>query len=116
MLSLGMSYRPLLFLETSSLSSAKQTQDIPNLILIHHLIVRCHPYVRLPYLIHGWSEAEYVKYITEHSNAESRRLLEGSLKEWEAKKSDEGGEEVKIGLEQLREVFEREKARDASRA
>ena len=64
--------------------------------------------------MHKWSEAEYCKFISEHGEVENRRLVEGSLKDWEAKgrpgSDGEAGECAAV----LRSVLEREKQKAVS--
>jgi hypothetical protein len=77
-------------------------------ILYHNLLVRAGS-LSLPHEVHKWTEAEYCKFISEHSEVENRRLIEGALKEWEEKgrpgEDGDAGECVRV----LRSAMEREK-------
>ena len=44
----------------------------------------------LPHKLHGWSEAEYVRWVDEHSEEETLTLIDGGVTHWE--KTD--GEDV----------------------
>jgi hypothetical protein len=44
----------------------------------------------LPHQAHRWQESEYVKYISEHTEVENRRLVEAVAKDWDARHSKEG--------------------------
>ncbi|GAA6033903.1 hypothetical protein JCM8097_000395 [Rhodosporidiobolus ruineniae] len=92
-------FRPLLFLDLSSLAEPAHTADVPNLILLHHLLARSSPLLQLPYEHHGWSEAEYVRWLNEHGEKERIGMVEGVVKRWE---------ELEDGTE------EKEKAREAA--
>lgn len=100
-------HRPLIFSETSSLADPAQTRELPVQILYHNLLVRGS--LPFPHEMHKWTEAEYCKFISEHSDVENRRLIEGSLKEWESKgrpgNDGEAGECAAV----LKAVLEREK-------
>ncbi|KAL5507113.1 hypothetical protein ACEPAH_6569 [Sanghuangporus vaninii] len=73
--------RPLLFLETNMLSSPTQTTGLPPLIVLHHILVRSP--LPLPHTLHGWSEAEYVRWVEEHTEEEALTLIDGVLTHWE---------------------------------
>ncbi|KAL5528268.1 hypothetical protein ACEPAF_7404 [Sanghuangporus sanghuang] len=73
--------RPLLFLETNMLSSPSQTTGLPPLIVLHHILVRSP--LPLPHALHGWSEAEYVRWVEEHTEEEALTLVDGVLTHWE---------------------------------
>ncbi|KAL5485046.1 hypothetical protein ACEPAI_7688 [Sanghuangporus weigelae] len=73
--------RPLLFLETNMLSSPTQTAGLPPLIVLHHILVRSS--LPLPHALHGWSEAEYVRWVEEHTEEEALTLVDGVLTHWE---------------------------------
>ncbi|KAL5523935.1 hypothetical protein ACEPAG_8108 [Sanghuangporus baumii] len=72
---------PLLFLETNMLSSPTQTAGLPPLIVLHHILVRSP--LPLPHALHGWSEAEYVRWVEEHTEEEALTLVDGVLTHWE---------------------------------
>ncbi|KZV95094.1 hypothetical protein EXIGLDRAFT_610971, partial [Exidia glandulosa HHB12029] len=72
--------RPLLFLENSQLASP-MAQGVPPLVVLHHIFVRSP--MPLPHTLHGWHEAEYVKWVEEHTPAEAWTLVEGGLSHWE---------------------------------
>ncbi|KAJ7647511.1 hypothetical protein FB45DRAFT_893628 [Roridomyces roridus] len=73
--------RPLLFLDNKQLASPKHTAGLPPLIVLHHILVRSP--VPLPHSLHGWQEAEYVRWVDEHSEEEAWTLVEGGLSHWE---------------------------------
>ncbi|KAF8601324.1 hypothetical protein BDV93DRAFT_533716 [Ceratobasidium sp. AG-I] len=74
--------RPLLFLDTALLSSPDDTSSLPPLIILHHIIVRS-PYP-LPHALHAWTEAEYVRWIEDHTPREALALVEACVPKWEA--------------------------------
>ncbi|KAL5632004.1 hypothetical protein ACGC1H_000132 [Rhizoctonia solani] len=73
--------RPLLFLDTALLSSPDDTYSLPPLIILHHIIVRS-PYP-LPHTLHSWTEAEYVRWIEDHTPREALTLVEACVPKWE---------------------------------
>ncbi|KAJ6593688.1 Golgi transport complex subunit 5-domain-containing protein [Mycena capillaripes] len=73
--------RPLLFLDNAQLASPKHTAGLPPLIVLHHILVRSP--VPLPHSLHGWQEAEYVRWVDEHSEEEAWTLIDGGLSHWE---------------------------------
>ncbi|KAF7362065.1 Conserved oligomeric Golgi complex subunit 5 [Mycena venus] len=87
--------RPLLFLDNAQLASPKHTAGLPPLIVLHHILVRSP--VPLPHSLHGWQEAEYVRWVDEHSEEEAWTLIEGGLSHWEKMQESEG--EKGSGLE-----------------
>ncbi|KAJ7124926.1 Golgi transport complex subunit 5-domain-containing protein [Mycena epipterygia] len=87
--------RPLLFLDNAQLASPKHTAGLPPLIVLHHILVRSP--VPLPHSLHGWQEAEYVRWVDEHSEEEAWTLIEGGLSHWE--KIQESGNERDTGVE-----------------
>ncbi|KAJ7287365.1 Golgi transport complex subunit 5-domain-containing protein [Mycena rebaudengoi] len=74
-------HRPLLFLDNAQLAAPKYTAGLPPLIVLHHILVRSP--VPLPHSLHGWQEAEYVRWVDEHSEEEAWTLVEGGLSHWE---------------------------------
>ncbi|KAH7108123.1 Golgi transport complex subunit 5-domain-containing protein [Auriculariales sp. MPI-PUGE-AT-0066] len=104
--------RPLLFLETPQLAHTDDVrngaQGIPPLIVLHHIIVRSP--VPLPHTLHGWQEAEYVKWVEEHAPSEAWTLVEGSLVHYEKLHPGEDKDGAKQYIELAREVLR--KARD----
>jgi len=72
--------RPLLFLENALLASRKHTSGLPPLIVLHHILVRSP--ISLPHSLHGWAEAEYVRWVNEHTEQEAWSLVEGGLSRW----------------------------------
>lgn len=80
--------RQLLFLDNAQLASSKHTMGLPPLIILHHILVRSP--VPLPHSLHGWQEAEYVRWVDEHSEVEARTLIEGGLSHWEKITEAEG--------------------------
>ncbi len=79
---------PLLFLDNSSLASSNCTAGLPPLIVLHHILVRSP--ISLPHTLHGWAEAEYVRWVNEHSEQEAWSLVEGDLIHWEKISEVEG--------------------------
>ncbi|KAH7924634.1 hypothetical protein BV22DRAFT_1090567 [Leucogyrophana mollusca] len=80
--------RPLLFLENSRLASPESTAGLPPLIVLHHILVRSP--IPLPHTLHGWQEAEYVRWIDEHSDEEAWTLFESGLSHWEKMREVDG--------------------------
>lgn len=80
--------RPLLFLENSQLASPEATAHLPPLIVLHHILVRSP--IPLPHKLHGWQEAEYVRWLDEHTDQESWTLIDGGLSHWERMAESEG--------------------------
>lgn len=64
------------------------TSGVPPLIVLHHILVRSP--LPLPHSLHGWQEAEYVRWVDEHSEEEARTLIEGGLAHWEKMAETEG--------------------------
>ncbi|KAF8512431.1 Golgi transport complex subunit 5-domain-containing protein, partial [Gautieria morchelliformis] len=86
--------RPLLFLDNAHLALPEFTAGLPPLVVLHHILVRSP--IPLPHTLHGWHEAEYVRWVDEHSEAETWTLIEGGLVHWEKMRQGndkEGGEE-----------------------
>ncbi|KAG1865830.1 Golgi transport complex subunit 5-domain-containing protein [Suillus subalutaceus] len=69
--------RPLLFLDTASLASPTHAANLPPLVVLHHILVRSP--LPLPHIIHGWQEAEYVRWVEEHRNEDAWSLVEAAL-------------------------------------
>jgi hypothetical protein len=92
-------FRPLLFLDLPSLADSSKTSDVPTLILLHHLLSRANlpKALPLPYEMHGWTEAEYVRWLNEHREEERMSMLESVLRRWEEHKAkqeqDEGSQD-----------------------
>ncbi|CCL99844.1 uncharacterized protein FIBRA_01868 [Fibroporia radiculosa] len=92
--------RQLLFLENSMLASSTHTTNLPPLIVLHHILVRSP--IPLPHSLHGWAEAEYVRWVNEHTEEEAWTLVESDLTHWEkvseaeGKDIDEAGEYVQL--------------------
>ncbi|KAH8093869.1 Golgi transport complex subunit 5-domain-containing protein [Cristinia sonorae] len=82
--------RPLLFLDNALLISPQHTSGLPPLIVLHHILVRSP--ISLPHALHGWGEAEYVRWVNEHTEQEAWSLVEGDLVHWEKINEAEGGE------------------------
>ncbi|KAF6760044.1 Golgi transport complex subunit 5-domain-containing protein [Ephemerocybe angulata] len=80
--------RPLLFLENQDLSSPEATSHLPPIIVLHHILVRST--IPLPHKLHGWQEAEYVRWLDEHTDQESWTLIDGGLSHWERIAEAEG--------------------------
>ncbi|KAK4699584.1 conserved oligomeric Golgi complex subunit 5, partial [Phenoliferia sp. Uapishka_3] len=96
-------FRPLLFLDNTQLTTPSHTNDVPTLILLHHILSRS--VLPLPHQTHGWTEAEYVKWLNEHGEVDRLKLIENTLVEWEEKggrekvaekERKEGDESVKV--------------------
>ncbi|CEL58692.1 Conserved oligomeric Golgi complex subunit 5 OS=Homo sapiens GN=COG5 PE=1 SV=3 [Rhizoctonia solani AG-1 IB] len=83
--------RPLLFLDTALLSSPDDTYSLPPLIILHHIIVRS-PYP-LPHTLHTWTEAEYVRWIEDHTPREALTLVEACVPKWEAHSTENNSTE-----------------------
>ncbi|CAE6385210.1 unnamed protein product, partial [Rhizoctonia solani] len=83
--------RPLLFLDTALLSSPDDTYSLPPLIILHHIIVRS-PYP-LPHTLHTWTEAEYVRWIEDHTPREALTLVEACVPKWEAHSTEKNSTE-----------------------
>lgn len=103
-------FRPLLFLDNAQLSHSSNTSDVPTLILLHHILSRsCLP---LPHQLHGWTEAEYVRWLNEHGEKERIKVVEGVVRTWEegvgkSGRSDEEEEEGREFVAILRSVLGR---------
>lgn len=69
--------RPLLFLDTASLASLTHAANLPPLVVLHHILVRSP--LPLPHIIHGWQEAEYVRWVEEHRKEDAWGLVEAAL-------------------------------------
>ncbi|KAG2099132.1 Golgi transport complex subunit 5-domain-containing protein, partial [Suillus cothurnatus] len=69
--------RPLLFLDTASLASPTHAANLPPLVVLHHILVRSP--LPLPHIIHGWQEAEYVRWVEEHRKEDAWGLVEAAL-------------------------------------
>lgn len=78
----------MLFLENGLLSSPQHTAGLPALIVLHHILVRSP--IPLPHALHGWQEAEYVRWVDEHSEEEALTLIEGGIAHWEKVAESEG--------------------------
>ena len=79
---------PLFFLENRELASSSHTACLPRLVVLHHILVRSP--IPLPHKLHGWQEAEYVRWVDEHSEEEAWTLVEGGLSHWEKVSETEG--------------------------
>ncbi|KAI0769620.1 Golgi transport complex subunit 5-domain-containing protein [Trametes elegans] len=82
--------RHLLFLDNAALASPKHTAGLPPLIVLHHILVRSP--ITLPHALHGWAEAEYVRWVEEHTEEEAWTLVEGDVVHWEKITEAEGGD------------------------
>lgn len=100
----------MLFSETASLADDAQTKDVPRLVLYHHLVVRS-GVIPLPHQMHGWQEAEYVKFVCEHSDAENRRLVEAAVQSWDKDDPQNISEETRQCIDTLKAVLERDRMR-----
>lgn len=88
----------MLFLDNAQLAVPERTTGLPPLIVLHHILVRSP--VPLPHSLHGWQEAEYVRWVDEHSDAEAWTLVEGGLSHWE-KISESEGKDSKVAREYI---------------
>jgi hypothetical protein len=70
------------------LASPQHTAGLEPLIVLHHVLVRSP--IPLPHSLHGWAEAEYVRWVDEHSEEESWSLIESGLSHWEGISQFEG--------------------------
>ncbi|KAF9484491.1 hypothetical protein BDN70DRAFT_825599 [Pholiota conissans] len=98
--------RPLFFLENKELASRSRTAGLPPLIVLHHVLVRSP--IPLPHKLHGWQEAEYVRWVDEHSEEEAWTLVESGLAHWE-KMAETEGKDIKQAVEYVelaREVLQ----------
>lgn len=96
-------YRPLLFLENSQLANPTYTLGVPPLVVLHHILVRSP--LPLPHSLHGWQEAEYTRWVDEHSEEEARTLVQGGLDHWE-KTAEIDGEDAEEYIQLARTVLE----------
>uniref|UniRef100_A0A0W0EYP2 Conserved oligomeric Golgi complex subunit 5 n=2 Tax=Moniliophthora roreri TaxID=221103 RepID=A0A0W0EYP2_MONRR len=80
--------RHLLFLDNANLASPSHTSGLPALIILNHILVRSP--LPLPHTYHGWQDAEYVKYVDEHSEQQMFSLVESALDRWEKINASEG--------------------------
>jgi hypothetical protein len=78
--------RPLLFADNKHLAGPEYTNGLSPLVVLHHILVRSP--LTLPHTVHGWHEAEYVRWVEEHSEKEAWTLVEGCLSRWEAEKKE----------------------------
>lgn len=78
----------LLFLDNAHLAEPSQTTGLPPLLVLHHILVRSP--IALPHSLHGWAEAEYVRWVNEHSEEEAWTLVESDLTHWEKIAEAEG--------------------------
>lgn len=74
------------------MAEPKYTAGLPPLIVLHHILVRSP--IPLPHSLHGWQEAEYVRWVDEHSDAEAWTLVESGLAHWEKISGSEGKEKA----------------------
>jgi hypothetical protein len=72
------------------LANLQQTAGLEPLIVLHHILVRSP--IPLPHSLHGWAEAEYVRWVDEHSAEESLTLIESGLSHWEKVNESEGND------------------------
>lgn len=100
--------RPLFFLENKELAQKARTAGLPPLIVLHHVLVRSP--IPLPHKLHGWQEAEYVRYVNERTEEEAWTLVESGLSHWEKVSETEGtdisgaAEYVELAREVLRQA------------
>ena len=77
-------------MDNAALASPKYTVGLPPLIVLHHILVRSP--ITLPHALHGWAEAEYVRWVEEHSEEEAWTLVDGDVTHWEKITEAEGGD------------------------
>ncbi|KAK7035254.1 hypothetical protein VNI00_012021 [Paramarasmius palmivorus] len=98
--------RHLLFLDNENLASPSHTSGLPTLIVLNHILVRSP--LPLPHTYHGWQDAEYVRYVDEHSEQQVCSLVESALDRWqkihasEGEGSEEGEEYVELARKVLK--------------
>jgi hypothetical protein len=68
---------PLLFLDTASLAGPTHAANLPPLVVLHHILVRSP--LPMPHVMHGWQEAEYVRWVEEHRKEDAWGLVEAAL-------------------------------------
>lgn len=69
--------RPLLFLDTASLAGPTHAANLPPLVVLHHILVRSP--LPMPHVMHGWQEAEYVRWVEEHKKEDAWGLVEAAV-------------------------------------
>ena len=69
-------------------------------MVLHHVLVRSP--IPLPHKLHGWQEAEYVRWVDEHSEEECWTLVEGGLSHWEKIEGKDASEYVALARTVLR--------------
>lgn len=70
------------------MASPKHTAGLSPLVVLHHILVRSP--ISLPHTLHGWAEAEYVRWVHEHTEQEACSLVEADLVHWEKMAEAEG--------------------------
>lgn len=62
----------------------------------------------LPHELHGWQQAEYVRWVDEHTESEAWTLIEGGLAHSEKISESEGkeGKTARVYIELARTVLE----------
>jgi conserved oligomeric Golgi complex subunit 5 len=100
--SLTITHRPLLFLENAQLGSPSYTSGLPPLIVLHHILVRSP--IPLPHNLHGWQEAEYVRWVEEHTEEEAWSLIESGLSHWEKVSEEENDSRKAVEYIQLARI------------
>lgn len=61
----------------------------------------------MPHQMHGWQEPEYVKYVSEHTETENKRLVQAVIKDWEDKGRPDADGEVGECVKLAKEVLQR---------
>ncbi|KAF8556095.1 hypothetical protein OG21DRAFT_1506874 [Imleria badia] len=89
--------RPLLFLENAYLASPERTAGLAPLVVLHHILVRSP--LPLPHTLHGWQEAEYVRWVDEHAPEEGLSLIDSSITHWE--KRERNGQNGETAVEYI---------------
>ena len=68
--------------------------------MLHHILVRSP--ITLPHALHGWAEAEYVRWVEEHIPEEAWALVEGDLAHWEKVDEADGADGAGAAEEYVR--------------
>jgi hypothetical protein len=72
----------------------ERTAGLAPLVVLHHILVRSP--LPLPHTLHGWQEAEYVRWVDEHSPEEALSLIDGSITHWEKRDRKEQDAETAV--------------------
>lgn len=99
-------FRQLLFADLDTMKDEGLTQALPTDVLCHCILGRSE--LSMPNEVHGWSEGEYVLWLSRHNEAESRELIRKAVE------GQSDGSEKAAGMvgEVLRRAEEREKGEE----